>query len=410
MRATSIVRKICAVCRPQVHAARFAAVMTFVDALLRADQLTLTALGRALPGGSPKHQIKRADHFLGNPHLHRELTVWYRALIQFVVGTVERPVILVDWTQVAGEFYALSATMPYEGRSLPLYHQVHPRRRYNSRKVHERFLEHLRAVLPPTCRPIIIADAGFRSPFFLACRMTGFDYVIRLRGNGKIWRGRKQALKLTHLFAAAGAQPQCLGEWTPFDSGSGGITARIIVGARPARGARRRGKPSAYYRKQAREPWVLATSLTTITAAQVVALYATRMRIEETFRDIKNPRFGWALSYSASRSAQRFAVLLLLASLALVAVLLVGAAAESAGVARSYQANTIKSRRVLSLFALGRLVLRDLGPAVSSLAALAPIPSISLAAAALVPAGSRRYGFNAAHDVGCPHCGRGWIR
>jgi hypothetical protein len=34
-------------------------------------------------------------------------------------------------------------------------------------------------------RPILVADAGFRTPFFFAsCADAGFDFVIRLRGDG----------------------------------------------------------------------------------------------------------------------------------------------------------------------------------------------------------------------------------
>lgn len=414
MRAKSIVRKICSECEHQVHALRFAAVITFVEALLRTDRLSLTALGRSLPG-CPKHQVKRADYMLGNSRLQRELPIWYGTLSRFLVGTIARPVILIDWTQVVGDFYALSATIPFAGRSLPLYHEVHPLRRYGSRRVQTRFLEQLRTILPEDCHPIIVADAGFRSPFFLACRTNGFDYVIRLRGKAKLWRRNAESTEaraLKHVFASATSKPQCLGEWTPFDSARGGIHARIVMSARPRRRDSHRGTRSLVYRKSAREPWVLATSLTTLTANQVVAIYATRMKIEETFRDLKNPRFGWALSYSASRSAQRYSVLLLLASLALVAIILAGAAAEASDIRFRYQANTIMSRRVLSLFSLGRLIIRDAPSSISSRDILRQLHAVAAFVDGLIPTRKRhlRYGFTAAHAIACPHCGRGWIR
>jgi hypothetical protein len=91
----------------------------------------------------------------------------------------------------------------------------------------------------------------------------------------------------------------------------------------------------------------------------IVGIYATRMQIEETFRDAKNPRCGWALSSSSTRCPRRCEVLLLIACLAILAAMLLGSAIESAGDARYFQANTCTSRRVLSVFLLGALALRE---------------------------------------------------
>jgi hypothetical protein len=46
-----------------------------------------------------------------------------------------------------------------------------------------------------------------------------------------------------------------------------------------------------------KEPWCLATSLKEATATFVVGLYAKRFRTEETFRDVKDLRFGMGLSW-----------------------------------------------------------------------------------------------------------------
>lgn len=110
----------------------------------------------------------------------------------------------------------------------------------------------------------------------------------------------------------------------------------------------------------AKEPWLLATSLDTATAAAIVAAYRLRMQIEETFRDAKNHRFGWSLREARVTQAARVEILLLVAALAMLVVTLVGVLAEEAGAHRAYQANTITARRVLSHFVLGNLILRDL--------------------------------------------------
>jgi hypothetical protein len=53
--------------------------------------------------------------------------------------------------------------------------------------------------------------------------------------------------------------------------------------------------------KAAREPWVLATSIN-LSAHKVIRKYATRMQIEECFRDLKAPRQGWSLDYVRSET------------------------------------------------------------------------------------------------------------
>jgi hypothetical protein len=89
----------------------------------------------------------------------------------------------------------------------------------------------------------------------------------------------------------------------------------------------------------------------------VVALYAMRMQIEETFRDAKNHRFGWSLRHVRTQSVERMTAILMLTTLATLAVTLVGHAAEHHGHHRAYQANTV-TRRVLSFFALGTAILQ----------------------------------------------------
>jgi hypothetical protein len=67
--------------------------------------------------------------------------------------------------------------------------------------------------------------------------------------------------------------------------------------------------------------------------------------------------WGWNLAEIRTRSCQRVDVQLLLVALATTVALLAGIAAEQAHLARHYQANTERRRRVLSLVALGRRML-----------------------------------------------------
>ena len=81
------------------HRTRHAALLKLVQALLGGSKLTVTQLGRHRAGEAyTKHQIKAADRLLGNQHLHAERDGIYRALARTLLAGIQRPVLLVDWS------------------------------------------------------------------------------------------------------------------------------------------------------------------------------------------------------------------------------------------------------------------------------------------------------------------------
>jgi predicted small integral membrane protein len=347
----------------EIHKARLKLFFTAVLALLRSGRLSLTSLGRAIATGTkPKHGIKRVDRLLGNKHLQRERVLFYRVLARRVIGALSRPIIVVDWTAVTPGLWALAAAVSLDGRALVIYAEVHPISRYIKPHVHAKFLRTLKNVLPPNCSPIIVADAGFRTPFMKQVVALGWDYLIRVRKNSMLRAAEGvRWMPLTRIFAQARSVAKDLGLYVI------GIRAvhlcRLVAIRGEVRHTRRhsrvrRGSSVKNQRRAANEPWVLATSLDE-TAACVVSFYRKRMQIEETFRDTKNPRFGISLSYARTRSDKRANMLLLLAAFMHLLAVLIGMSAEQAGWHLEYQANTERHRRVLSLAMLGRLVAAD---------------------------------------------------
>lgn len=73
---------------------------------------------------------------------------------------------------------------------------------------------------------------------------------------------------------------------------------------------------------------------------------------------LQSERFGFGLRASYSRSAGRIQVLSLLATLSTIVLWLLGYHAENKGLHLRYQANSIKSRRVISYLTLAKNVLR----------------------------------------------------
>jgi hypothetical protein len=365
MRVGTIVRRICSSCISVIHAVRLAALVAVVEALTRANRLSVTALGRGVRGRAlPKHSIKRVDRLLSNPHLQSERWLLFRGVAQQILRGVARPVVLLDWTTVVDGFSALVAAAPVGGRALTIYAEVHPERRNNKPAVHRRFLRALRDVLPSGCRPIIVVDAGFHGCFFREIQRLGWDFVGRQRQH--VWFKRSSGgwLTLKQAFGMATAVPRDLGHCTLYKKRNSQFPLRLVLASSPRRENHpwrnrlpRNGKDRLRYKRAAHEPWLLPTSLEDAAPAAVVALYATRMQIEETFRDAKNLRFGWCLRHCRGSSANRLTLLLLIAAIGALAATLLGLAAEQSGRHRAYQANTVRTR-VLSHFVLGLAILR----------------------------------------------------
>ncbi|MCB2263747.1 MAG: transposase [Candidatus Thiosymbion ectosymbiont of Robbea hypermnestra] len=122
-------------------------------------------------------------------------------------------------------------------------------------------------------------------------------------------------------------------------------------------GKRSRAKASTHRARAAKEPWRLVTStqLAALSAKKLVRLYRQRMQIEESFRDMKSQHFGEGLECSRSRTAGRFTVLVLIASLAVFVLWLLGTVAERGGLERWLHPGNGK-RRVYSRRFLARLL------------------------------------------------------
>jgi hypothetical protein len=358
MRVDRMVRQLVSGCRGIVHASRLTAVVKVVDGIVRGGRLCPASVGRKLRrsgGPTPKNGIKSVDRLIGNPHLFIERWQFFRSLAARLLVGCARPVILVDWTQVMGTHQALVAAVPIGGRALPIYVETHSQKMLSNATVEEHFLDRLRDVLPPECRPIVVSDAGYKGPFFEAVKALGWDFLGRIRGTSKARpEDSEELISKAEFYARATTTPKDLGAFELFSRQR--IPARLVLVRKRRKPGRKPPPPKCKEERELRQaaldPWLLATSVLDGSASYIVGLYAKRMQIEETFRDAKNHRFGWSLEDVRTACVRRAVVLLLLATLALVVVTLVGMDAERRDAHREYQANTTK-RRVLSFFVLG---------------------------------------------------------
>lgn len=145
--------------------------------------------------------------------------------------------------------------------------------------------------------------------------------------------------------------------------------ARLCVLRPPKRYRRERpnnpehghGTMQRRYRQLYRGPWVLGSNLpkAAFSAVDIVQLYERRMQIEETFRDRKSHRFGYALDYARSRHSQRLENLRMIGALAMWVQCLIGLAGYARQLTQHFQANTERRRTVLSWAFLARRLLRS---------------------------------------------------
>ena len=295
-------------------------------------RLQLSEVGRHLDTSSlPKHAIKRVDRWLGNGRFDDR-----RAREQFarvVIGPRRRLLIAIDWTKLR-RWPVLVAGVVYRGRAIPILWSVaDPSKLYKSQNAFEHgFFTWLSDVLPEGVEATVLMDRGFkRVAIVQVLKRCKLNFVIRTGGNvhvksdsynGRIdnWiqrRGQKRVIRNAILRPSRPVTVHIVGLWV----------------------------------KGCKEPWLLMTDLPN-TIDSVAALYAKRFRIEETFRDQKDWRFGLQLGHTLIRKPQRVERWLLVAALVLFFALLIGGHARRRGFDRALRANTV-NRPTHSDFTLG---------------------------------------------------------
>jgi len=369
MNAKQVLSKCLSLVTPLMHKTRRQSFHAAIESSMNGGSLSITGLGRNIDSKtSEKHKIKRIDRLCGNTHIHRDIELTYARMAYLLVAKIEQPIIHIDWSDLDEHKhnFLIRASIAVQGRSLTLYEEVHPLSRKESPKTHRLFMTKLKVMLPQDCKPIIVTDAGFRVPWFTLVQSLNWDYVGRFRNrtcckklSEKHWYGAKS------LYAQANSRARCLGDFllrknAPFQS-------RLVIYKRHAKGRKdrtatgdraRRSKLSRANAEREKEPWLLATSLGTssATARKVIQVYATRMQIEESFRDVKT---GLKMNDSGTRKATRLRVLLLIGSISQFVLFLLGLAVKAANKQWRYQANSIKHRNVLSNQFIGLRAYKD---------------------------------------------------
>jgi len=311
-----------------------------------------------------KHTIKRIDRLFGNPRLHQKRVAYYQMMVNILIGNNPRPVILIDWSGLArcGEYHFLRASVPVGGRALVIWESTYREKDYTSQKTHRHFIKALRELLPKDCQPIIVTDAGFRCPWFKLIETQGWDFVGRVRNMTQCRETpQKQWVPVKAYYAKATGRARLLFSGALAKANPVEGHFYLFRGEKQhrhrknLRGKKIQSSVSLKHSKREKEPWFIVSSLATevYTPKQIITLYKKRMQIEEAFRDLKNTRNGFSLRHCRSFETQRLNVALLIAAIAMLLLWIVGMMAKQQKHHVLFQANTIRTRNVLSTFTIG---------------------------------------------------------
>lgn len=368
MRAAQVLQKCLDEAWDGMHALRRRVLLKAAEALIAGRRLTLMDVARSWPGAERvRAPLKALDRLLGNRHLHAERERIYSGMARWLVRT-SRPIIVIDWSDLKadGSWFLLRAAVPIGGRTLPVLDLVFPAGQQGTPKAEKHFLERLKCILPADACPILVTDAGFRTPWFRAVSAMGWLWLGRLRHRTQVKpvalpNTPDQWVPCKALYELATAAPRDLG--LMHVAATQAWTCRVIVHGKPPRNRKDRNRDGQPARRKAsrqnarreREPWLLvaAPELADLSARQLIVVYARRMQIESSFRDLKSHRYGQAFEDSLTRKGPRITILLLIHALATFASWLAGLACEQGGLDERLNPYPT-SRRLYSIVRLGR--------------------------------------------------------
>lgn len=351
--ATSVLQKCLSSVIARMHAYRVEALLGAVQCLLSCRRLILMDMARAWPGAQRvRAPLKRLDRLLSNRHLGKEREAFYAAMMRWLIRQ-PHPLILLDWSDLHGDcrWQLLRASIPLNGRAFTVLEMVFPESMKGSPRAEKQFLRRLQALLPEEVRPILVTDAGFRTPWLRLVAKLGWLYVGRLRGRTRLqiekgpWFDnrelhpeiRSKARRVEDVKVVQ-SDPWCL-DLVLYRKPPRGRTQVSV-----RKGTRSRAHASLKAQKRESEPWLLVASpeLRHLSAQQLVSIYSKRMQIEQSFRDLKCDRFGCAFKHSLTRDPNRIAILLLIHALATFVAWL---AALSVALIHQVRYGGVKSKR-----------------------------------------------------------------
>jgi DDE family transposase len=322
-----------------LHAKRLESLTNYAIAAMEAPRAAVHAIGAAYAEVAeikPRHGVKQVDRFLSNQGIDVEALT--PAWARFVIGSRKEIIVALDWTDFDLDDHSVlcAYVVTTHGRATPLCWKTHTKSKLTDgarTEAEHTLIERLSRAVPEDVSITLLADRGFGDQvLYQVLDLLGWRYVIRFRG----------IIAVEHEGATKPAA-----KWLPPSGRATKLRAARVTNKKTEVGAIVVVKAAGM-----KDIWCLATNLGEQTAAAIVKLYGRRFTIEETFRDVKDLRFGMGLRETRIRSAARRDRLLMLLALAQALLTLLGAACERSGLDAYLKVNTVK-HRTHSLFRQG---------------------------------------------------------
>jgi hypothetical protein len=306
--------------------------------------LSKAALARCLPlGTGPKGREQRLYRFLDNIHLTPELLIPLHIVLACGTKLRERLPMILDQTTLRG-IETLLIGVVYEGRVLPIAFSC-----FMKRFIHksQNILEHslilaAMSCFPPEFRPLLILDRGYaRVSLFIHLRQEGIPFLCRAKRSVMVYlQGQKKGKTLGRFKIKPGQTRR----YSVLYHSQSKEPLDLII----------------HFGKGYKEPWyLLVPSGTSLTAQEIVQLYAKRMSIEQGFRDWKTHLGVRGLLFHGDNPAPRLTRLLLAFSISYLLCLALGSTEEAEAVRAFVEIKRRQPRhgttRTLSVLSIGIL-------------------------------------------------------
>jgi hypothetical protein len=304
--------------------------------------LSKAALARCLPlGTGPKEREQRLYRFLDNVRLTPELLIPLHIALACGTRLRERLPMILDQTTIRG-IETLLIGLVFEGRVLPIAFSC-----FMKRFIHksQNILEYSLILAAMSCfpvefRPLLILDRGYaRVALLILLRREGIPFLCRAKRNVMVYINGK-----AHTLGRFKIKPGQLHRYSVLYHSQKKEPLDLII----------------YFGKGYKQPWyLLVPSGTSLTAEEIVELYAKRMSIEQGFRDWKTHLGVRGLVFYGDNPAPRLTRLLLAFSLSYLLCLSLGST-EQAQIVRAFvEIKRYKPRhgttRTLSVLSIGIL-------------------------------------------------------
>lgn len=348
-----------------IHEKRADSLVAASASILNGAHLTISSIGRHISGPAlEKSKIHRADSIVGNGLLYNDKLILMRALVNATFSNRTTLYVLIDWSGCCSDKrFILQASIANNGfgRSQPIHTRIHGKSEGEWVKAQKLFLDELKFIFSDIkTNVVVITDSGFHAPWFKDVQRLGWDYIGRVRGLVKVYcEGTAKWASVDELYQKATGSPQTLGRCILGKDKRNSIKGEVYLIKKKGLGRKKPSNKKKYpdqeqqYEKMYKDPWLLISSIKTSEALKIIQAYGYRMQIEQNFRDTKNGNYGYGLEHSGTKDRMRLENLLTIALVATFMAFIIGLCAENTKLHRTFQANTVRHRRVLSLVYLG---------------------------------------------------------